>query len=216
MLTRREQETARSHLKKRGLMGEKRKGQPARLWFRLCPDNILSALSSMAESANLECRNAPNKIGGISHQQMADSAILLSKTETTTETINLGRERARAKVKSSRKTPTKTAPKTFALTKDMITWCAENVPRVNYALEYDKFMDHTFKDVKSDWQATWRNWMRRATEQGDKSATPANSTPPVYAMPGTDKPCSHPKSVAVGMDDDKMTTYVCTYCGERV
>ena len=100
----------------------------------------------------------------------------------------------------------------------MITWCVENVPTINYALEYDKFMDHTFKDAKSNWVATWRNWMRRATAQDARSATPGNSTmPPVYKMPGTDRPCTHPgNKVPDGLDDDGMTTYRCTYCGKRV
>ena len=33
---------------------------------------------------------------------------------------------------------------------------------------------------------------------------------------GTDKPCTHPKRIATGLDDDGATTYQCTYCGERL
>lgn len=46
-LTRREQQTARAHLRGRGLIEEKREGLPARLWFRVRRDHIVGALQQL-------------------------------------------------------------------------------------------------------------------------------------------------------------------------
>lgn len=63
-LSRYEQEGARRTLRERGLMDEVRKGQPARLWYRVDIDAIANALSggimvgqqsSMRENPNLDC-----------------------------------------------------------------------------------------------------------------------------------------------------------------
>ena len=79
-LSRREQETARKHLKEQGLVEEQRKGNPAKLWYRIDQDTLALAIqraiknggteqSSMAEPANQECPNPP-----------------ISHTESTSET----------------------------------------------------------------------------------------------------------------------------------
>ncbi|WP_395146379.1 hypothetical protein [Armatimonas sp.] len=92
VMGRREQDTARKRLRDLGLLEEKRMGQPAKLWFKLnrsavvellrkdvrqrnqqnsSQDSLQSDLqfggkrqTRLAESAKLDCTNAPNKIGG--------------------------------------------------------------------------------------------------------------------------------------------------------
>lgn len=49
-------------------------------------------------------------------------------------------------------------------------WAAENSPHVNWPAETEKFADYWraqpgAKGRKTDWDATWRNWMRRQEEQ---------------------------------------------------
>lgn len=94
-MTRREQETARKRLQKAGFLEEKRKGVPAKLYFRVSVEALEKALkelsprmaesanqgctnsaTSMAESAIQECTNPPNSEGGKRQ----------SITEITTET----------------------------------------------------------------------------------------------------------------------------------
>jgi hypothetical protein len=99
---RREQETARKVLKKVKVLYEERRGIPALLYYKVDLDELAKVLkeyyehsndsepgnpveSRMAESAILECRNAPDSNGGISQTVMAESAIH-TITETTTET----------------------------------------------------------------------------------------------------------------------------------
>lgn len=87
-LGRREQEAVRSVLRGAGLLCEKRRGVPARLFYKLDLDRLADMLnlsnkiggneqSSLAESDNLVCTNTPNK-----NEQFRQT-----NTETTANTI---------------------------------------------------------------------------------------------------------------------------------
>lgn len=74
-------------------------------------------------------------------------------------------------------------PDDFAITAEMVAWGRENAPHVNGGYETQKFVDYwrgrSGKDAtKTDWLATWRNWMRKAQEDtkrpGRGVATGAN------------------------------------------
>lgn len=61
----------------------------------------------------------------------------------------------------------------FRVTPDMVTWARENVPHVDGRYETEKFIDYwaskSGKDAtKTDWVRTWRNWMRKAGENGPR------------------------------------------------
>lgn len=82
-LSRREQETARRKLRALGVIEERRAGVPATLHYRIVIDRLYELLaeqSSMAESANLDWRKAPNWIGGKRQ----------SNPETTPENTHIG------------------------------------------------------------------------------------------------------------------------------
>ena len=58
--------------------------------------------------------------------------------------------------------PSKKPPADFAITPEMVAWASENgILRLH--AETEAFRDHEFATAKSDWVATWRNWMRRAS-----------------------------------------------------
>jgi len=59
--------------------------------------------------------------------------------------------------------PSKKPPTDFAITNEMREWAKSKVPHVNIDFETESFLDHEFAKAKSDWQGTWRNWMRRTT-----------------------------------------------------
>lgn len=55
----------------------------------------------------------------------------------------------------------------FILTNDMINWAVEKHPLVDFHLQTEAFIDYWTsqpgqKGVKSDWVATWRNWIRNS------------------------------------------------------
>ncbi len=53
-------------------------------------------------------------------------------------------------------------PDGFTLTPAMRAWARLEVPHVDIEVETAKFRDHEFPRPRSDWPATWRNWLRRA------------------------------------------------------
>lgn len=52
-------------------------------------------------------------------------------------------------------------PSNFEVSQDMRDWAREHCPGVEIDAATAAFRDHQFRDSKSDWPATWRNWMRR-------------------------------------------------------
>ena len=49
---------------------------------------------------------------------------------------------------------------------------AEECPDVDIKAQTKIFRDHEFKDAKTDWPATWRNWMRTKAiphQRGEKA-----------------------------------------------
>lgn len=60
----------------------------------------------------------------------------------------------------------------------MVSWAREHAPNVNGGYETAKFVDYwrgrSGKDAtKTDWPATWRNWMRKAHEDIRRQRGPA-------------------------------------------
>lgn len=60
---------------------------------------------------------------------------------------------------------TKRCPTDFEVTTDMRAWAFETTPEVEIEAATAKFRDHTFAHARSDWPATWRNWMREEQER---------------------------------------------------
>ena len=56
----------------------------------------------------------------------------------------------------------------FPITEKMREWAAAKTPRVDIDLETEKFIDYWLSHGKrmANWEATWRNWMRRAPDMG--------------------------------------------------
>lgn len=70
-------------------------------------------------------------------------------------------------------------PDGFDVTPDMAAWARENAPGAG-PRDHEEFCDYWraqagSKGVKADWVATWRNWMRRAS---DKRPTTTGSSRP--------------------------------------
>ncbi len=65
---------------------------------------------------------------------------------------------------TSKQRATRKAPADFAITDAMRQWAAAECPEVDLKFETARFIDHTFAASRSDWVATWRNWIRKASE----------------------------------------------------
>jgi hypothetical protein len=64
-------------------------------------------------------------------------------------------------------------PPGFTVTPDMVTWARANAPHVDGKRETEQFTDYWnsasgAKARKVDWEATWRNWMRKAEDDAGR------------------------------------------------
>jgi hypothetical protein len=82
----------------------------------------------------------------------------------------------------ARKRATRRCPNDFELTDTMREWAVENAPAVDVDVATAKFRDHTFKTAITDWQATWRNWMRKDQEFAQARAPKTNGHAPAESF----------------------------------
>ena len=56
----------------------------------------------------------------------------------------------------------------FEITDALRRWAYHNVPELDIDKETGRFIDHWLStgEKKKSWEATWRNWMRRAPQMG--------------------------------------------------
>ena len=85
------------------------------------------------------------------------------RTAITEPPVNRQRGSARA---------TRRCPHDFELTPRLREWALTEAPGVDLDRELAKFKDHTFKDSKSDWPATFRNWIRTAGAPRSRNPLP--------------------------------------------
>lgn len=67
----------------------------------------------------------------------------------------------------------KRAPADFAVTAEMEAWARENTPLVDWRHETEQFRDWEFRQLRTDWPATWRSWMRKQQKRHEELGTSA-------------------------------------------
>jgi hypothetical protein len=128
----------------------------------------------MSEKQTLECLNK------LSHWLEHDGINLISKgyqddllereTETEIETKREGKKTQRGT----------RLPTDFLLSVEWIDFCRQHRPELDPQETFEGFRDYWIaqpgqKGVKTDWTATWRNWVRRQ-QQAKKTASEARLT----------------------------------------
>jgi hypothetical protein len=93
----------------------------------------------------------------------APSEQIRSGTEKEQDQIRPGDSPPR-KTSEPKKRASKRCPTDFAVTDDLREWARAKCPGVDLDRETAKFMDHEYKDPKSDWPAAWRTWMSKALD----------------------------------------------------
>lgn len=62
----------------------------------------------------------------------------------------------------SRARPAKRCPTEFVVTPEMRAWAEGEHPGLDVDAQTAEFRDHEYKTARSDWPASWRNWIRRS------------------------------------------------------
>jgi hypothetical protein len=70
---------------------------------------------------------------------------------------------------------TRKAPPDF---KPDLDFARRELPDINAEAEAERFMDFEFARARSDWPATWRNWIRTARDRGDYAKRSKNTDSP--------------------------------------
>jgi hypothetical protein len=78
-----------------------------------------------------------------------------------------GNKEGKGFVGAKKPRPTKKAPCDFVLTAEMREWASKEFPDVDVELATACFKDHEFRTGKTDWIATWRNWIRNSVLLGN-------------------------------------------------
>ena len=88
------------------------------------------------------------------------------------------------KAKVKKNIGAKRAPKDFAITMEMYAWAESEcgILADEVQQETEIFKDHEFAKPRKDWQAVWRNWMRRAAKwRKDEKAKRGDSFDAIHA-----------------------------------
>jgi hypothetical protein len=120
-------------------------------WQPLGWDNRQYASDSSAERTR-EWRERQQRLGDV----------------TVTDQIQIQKQS-----KQNKKTrPQKRCPEDFVLTDALKVWASQKTPSVNIEAETERFRDYEFHTAHCDWEATWREWMRKALDKkGGSSGT---------------------------------------------
>jgi hypothetical protein len=92
-------------------------------------------------------------------EQSASTVLATCTSETEAEKSREEADKKRAKAR-----PSKRCPQEFQVTEDLMAWAEQKVPGLDVAAETERFRDWEFAKPRSDWPATWREWMRKAVE----------------------------------------------------
>jgi hypothetical protein len=105
-LSRWEQETARKLLRQKDFWFERRRGQPARLWFRVDIDRLAAAIRQYEQGPHSSVRENGTRDGEESTDKVAEEVQAISETTAKNTSENLGRFAASSAYSSmDRKTP---------------------------------------------------------------------------------------------------------------
>jgi uncharacterized protein YdaU (DUF1376 family) len=100
--------------------------------------------------------NKPNKINS--------NATILPMANDSSSVFSLLSSSSTA-VKDIYKTkPQKRAPKEFIIDSDMLNWALKSFPNIDVKAQTEFFMDYEFRVPKTDWKATWRNFIRNSVK----------------------------------------------------
>jgi len=95
-------------------------------------------------------------------EMLADASDLLADASNSLSvSSSLTSESSSEKSKKDARA-SKRCPPEFVVTDEMRAWAVRKCrPGINIEAVTEAFRDHTFAVARSDWPATWRNWMRR-------------------------------------------------------
>ena len=134
---------------------EEHNGQSAK---RRAMETERKRLEREAEKAAADAAKAATNTGQVSASH-ADKSVTREEKRREEEKENPPASRVPPKASPR---AAKKCPESFAVTDDLRKWAREKHPGVDLVAETEVFLDHTFATARTDWDGTWRNWIRKA------------------------------------------------------
>lgn len=103
----------------------------------------------------------------------------VTKGHTKSRKVTLDKDKDTDKegVDKSTPRPSKKCPSSFVVPEEVIEAITAECPLVDIGAQTAIFRDHEFQKPKTDWVATWRNWMRTKQERLTESALQSGGAP---------------------------------------
>lgn len=108
--------------------------------------------------------DVPSTCVADAQQTHEDAHLDVSVSVVVSEDVSVSVGSAKPKAK-----PSKKCPDDFEVTPDMKDKARQEAPSIDMERETLKFRNHEFAKAKSDWPATWLNWMMTAEDNFRKS-----------------------------------------------
>lgn len=164
-------------------------------WVRVEKDGVAGYMihdygKHQTTTADIEAKRSAGRKGGLAKAARSSSTGLAPATNLLEQ--NAGTSLAKTETETETKTPSsneegKTVPRKRGTRLDP-SWTPQRstvermeleAPGVNFEVEHRSFVDYWIaqpgqKGVKTDWDATWRNWMRRVVKDR-RPARPSNA-----------------------------------------
>lgn len=123
-------------------------------------DGVLPDIKKLAFRLRVSEAVTSELLGKLSHWlEQDDNGVISDGYRSDTPETEEERETEK------RQRPARKVPEDFAVTAEMRSWAAKEAPGIDVDRETAKMRDHTFAKARSDWPATWRNWLREAHDR---------------------------------------------------
>lgn len=119
------------------------------------------------ELTNRVTKSVPTGNPDLTGLKANQEPITINQEPKTPTVSTSGKPKSRAKA-------SKKVPEHFVVSDSLKAWAAEGAPLVDWRKETEKFRDWEFKHARSDWDATWRTWMRNAQQSLEEKGVTSN------------------------------------------
>ena len=139
---------------------------------------------NFAKHQNPHCKEAPSTLPApCEHSASTVLAVLTPDSGLLTPDSGLLTACPPDKGARKRATPRKRCPEDWNPPESALAAIRAECPDVDLQAETRKFRDHEFARGRSDWLATWRNWIREAQTRAANRPRPIGQPPPKRPPP---------------------------------
>lgn len=137
-----------------------------RLYHAVVTDRVLEMIAKKTKDRQRKGAWRARQSDGVTPESRGTDVGLTPESRVSDDTKHQAPSTTEAKASDApKRRAAKTCPSDFELTPELRHFAWENAPAIDIDRETLKFRNHTFKTARSDWPATWKNWMLEAADR---------------------------------------------------